>query len=363
MRSSSVINSARSSDSSLGRSHRRRHFVRRALCALPLLVAAACERSATAPDSIAAKGAAANHDLLTIPRIQPLADFDATQFFPIDVNRAAQQQFGSSATAVLTVDHLYGWKASIGGRLYGIDMARAVADQYGSGYVLGAVGVAGYDWRAIRWSNLTNRVLPVMPVASDFFFDVNAVRSGLANFQSVLLTIRNWYSYRAGQTFHYAQPVIVPLQSTQTAAQWNALSQLTSDPNHRYDFMNAAINEFRRSYPQPNGSVLKAIMSVYTGASPDVWLGAASTSGIYAVSPPRATSITCPASGALDYRCSDATYAIGHELGHTFGLAHACDAYSSDANCNNSIMQTGKPWDAILLTGEINTLLPQGFFF
>ena len=360
MRSSILVNSV-DGHSAKGHSHRHR-FVRLALCALPLLVAAACERSATAPDNFAAKGAGASK-LLTIPKIQPLADFDASQFFPIDVNRAAQQQYGSLATAVLTVDHLYGWKASVGGRLYGIDMARAVADQYGSGYVLGAVGVAGYDWRAIRWSNLTNRVLPVMPVASDFFFDVNAVRSGLANFQSVLLTIRNWYSYRAGETFHYAQPVIVPLQSTQTAAQWNALSQLTSDPNHRYDFMNAAISEFRRSYPQPNGSVLKAIISVYTGASPDVWLGAASTGGNYAVSPPRATSISCPASGELDSRCSDATYAIGHELGHTFGLAHSCDAYPSDPSCNDSIMQTGKPWGAILLTAEINALLTQGFFF
>ena len=47
------------------------------------------------------------------------------------MQRAAVQQYGSSATVVLTVDHLYGWKASVGGRLYGIDMKRAVADQWG----------------------------------------------------------------------------------------------------------------------------------------------------------------------------------------------------------------------------------------
>jgi hypothetical protein len=328
-----------------------------------LVMPAACDRSATAPESRPAPSTAASHDLFPITKLpSPAPDFDASQYFAIDVNRAAQQQYGASATAVLTTDHLYGWKASVAGRLFGIDMARAVADQYGTGYVLAAVGVAGYDWRAVRWSGLNSHIVPVMPVASDLFWDVNSVRTGLANFKSVLLTIRNWYSYRAGQTFHYVQPLVVFLQSTQTAAQWNALAELSTDPNHRYDFMNAAIGEYRRSYPQP-GSALKAVIVPFTGASPDIWHGAASTSGIYAVSPPRASSITCPASGSLDARCADATYAIGHELGHTFGLQHACDAYPSDPNCGNSIMQTGKPWDAILLSGEINTLTPQSFFW
>lgn len=90
-----------------------------------LVLAAACGRSTTAPDPASrwhAGGAAA---LIVPPRLP--ADFDASQYFPIDVNRAAQQRYGASATAVLTVDHLYGRKASVGGRLYGLDMQRAVA--------------------------------------------------------------------------------------------------------------------------------------------------------------------------------------------------------------------------------------------
>jgi hypothetical protein len=289
------------------------------------------------------------------------AEFDASAYGSIDVLRAARTQYGSAATLTSVSDHLYGWRAVVNGRYYSIDMKRAVADQYGSGYVLGAVGVHLYDWRAVRWSGLNNRVLPVMPVASDLFFNVDAVRTGLANFRSVLITIRNWYDLRMGESFHYTQPLIVPLQSTQTAAEWNYTASMTQLEDHRWDLLNASIVEYQRSYPDP-GSALRVMLVPFVGSSPDVWLGAAS-SGRFAVAPQRATSITCPTSGPLDYRCADATYAIGHELGHTFGLDHSCDVYVKDLRCNNSIMQSGKPWDAILLPGEIATLQPLSFFW
>jgi hypothetical protein len=50
-------------------------------------------------------------------------------------------------------------------------------------------------------------------------------------------------------------------------------------------------------------------------------------------------------------------------MAHTFGLQHSCDVYPSDPNCMNSIMQVGKSWDAILLSGEISTLVALPFFW
>ena len=332
------------------------------LLALPL----ACDREPTAP---APKLPTKPEVSILTPPPSLIPDFDASQYFSIDVQRAAQTQRGASATAVALSNHLYGWRAKVGTQLYSIDMQRAVADQYGSGYILGAVGVGVYDWRAVKWSALANRVLPVMPIGSDYFWNVSAVQTGLANFRSVLIAIRNWYGWRAGKSFRLLQPLVVPLQSNQTAAQWNALANLSTQDAHRYDFMNAAIAEYQRSYPAP-GSALRAVIVPFTGTSLDIWNGAAST-GSYAVEAPRGTSITCPATGPLDSRCADATYAIGHELGHTLiGEGnHSCYYYPDYPNCEQSIMQWGKPQDAILIpdyngkTGEISKFNATPFFF
>ena len=286
------------------------------------------------------------------------AAFDGSFYRSIDVARAARDQYGSSAQAVTTCDHLYCWKAKVGTQLKPLDMKAAVSRQYGSSFRLIAVGVYKYDWRAVNFGSLPKSVIPTMLVASDRFFDISGVRTGLNQFQSVNVTINDWYQLRVTKRYKLLQPIVVP--TNRTSSQWNAIANSTSDDSTRYALLDDAKADFQAQLPSPSSN-LRMILSPFTGASPDVWLGAAS-SGRYAVVPPRATSITCPASGTQDSRCADATYAIGHELGHTFGLQHSCDAYPSASNCAMSIMQTTKPWDAILLPGEKTTLKNTGFF-
>ena len=112
--------------------------------------------------------------------------------------------------------------------------------------------------------------------------------------------------------------------------------------------------------PEP-GSNLRVVLSPYTGESAGVWLGAAA-SGRYAAATQRATSLDCPSEGMLGRACDDAAYAIGHELGHTFGLGHSCDEYPGHPRCGESIMQTGSPPEAILLQQEVCDLLASPFF-
>ena len=327
-----------------------------AILRLLALVALACGREVTAPTSQPTANPAGAESSVSGSSLSP---FDATEYFAIDVQRAARRQYGSSAKAVRVSRHLYGWLARVSDHTYPIDMTRAVRDQYGPDYILGAVGVGVYDWRAVHWPALSDRVLPVMPIANDYFFNVDSVAWGLANLKSVIVATRNWYGLHVGKTFRPLQPLVVFVQSSLSAMQWNAISSSTTESLHRFDLLYAAENEYLRTYPQP--STLRVVILPFTGNSPNVWLGAADQA-VYAAIPPRASSILCPGVGPFDSRCSDATYAIGHELGHTFGLIHSCDAYPGASDCQYSIMQTGRPWDAILLPGEISWLQASPFF-
>jgi len=279
--------------------------------------------------------------------------FESQHYERLDLRQVVRLQYGPLASLVAVGEHLYDWRARIWGIYLPLDLQLAVTAQYGHGWTLASVGVHRDDWRAVRFARLIDVVLPVMLIASDRFYDVSGVRTGLSRFQSVLTADQNWYRLRAGSTFRLLQPLVLP--TSRGAKAWINLSNSTADPLHRYDLLNAGVESYRACLPIP-GDALRAVVSPYVGHAPDVWLGAAAGYHM-AVVPPRATSLICPPIGPFDERCADATYAVGHELGHAFGLRHSCDDYPLESQCSNSIMQAAKPWDAILLPDEITRLV------
>ncbi len=292
------------------------------------------------------------------PAAQGAATFESQSYRPLDLERAARDQYGSSATLVSTCEHLYCWKAKVRAGLKPLDLKIAVNRQYGSTFSLVSVGVHKYDWKAISFGALSHSVLPAMLVASDRWFDIEGVTAGLNQFKSVNASINEWYKYRANETYKMLAPVVI--RTNRTSTQWNEISASTAVPATRYALLDAGIADYQAELPAP-GSKLRVAVAPFTGPSKDVWLGAAA-SGRFAVAPPRATSLTCPSAGPLDALCADATYAVGHELGHTFGLPHSCDPNPDPKGCGASIMEASKPWIANLLPQEATTLRSLPFF-
>lgn len=289
---------------------------------------------------------------------EPPGSFESQYYGSLDLEKAAKEQHGFLATLVSTGEHLYDWKARVGREDKPLDIRRAVTNQYGADWSVVSTGVHRFDWKAFRLSDPDFVVLPVMLVASDKFRDIAGVARAVIRYRSVLARVQGWYQKRVEGRLRFLQPLV--LSTSLTSAQWNELSAMTAQEATRYVLLNQCIQSHESLLPAP-GNNLRVALSVYTGDSADVWLGAAST-GRYAMAPPRATSLDCPSEGPLGSFCADAAYAIGHELGHTFGLGHTCDEYPGHPRCSNSIMQTGRPPEAILLQREICILLASPFF-
>ena len=372
-------------------------FTRMAKRVAPLALlgaALACDRTPTAPPPPPPPRIMTS---LGLPQLG--TGFDGSQYFGINVQLAAQQQHGSSATAVQVSGHLYGWRAQVGSAQYSIDMRRAVRDQFGSDYVLGAVGVGIYDWRAVHWSALSQYpnefvVIPVMPIASDRFFDVTAVAQGLANLKSVLLATRNWYALRVGKTFRMLQPLVVFNQWPMTSTQWDGYSASNAAAYQDY-----AWNAYASVYPQPvpyipgaeGAGVVAAVgadVTEFQVGDRVAWAtGTASYAQkvavdaaiavpvassppfrpVFAITAPIASSIGCPTTftNPQDFHCSAAEYDIGHWLGVTLGLADCVTnpTLNECVNSGGSIMQVAEPWLAGLTAIEIAKLSESPFFF
>jgi hypothetical protein len=347
-----------------------------ALLGLPL----ACDRTPTAPVTTAQPRIETS---LLFPPVTLGSPFDASQYFDINVDAAAQQQYCptwpsvrcTNVTATQVSGHLYGWRAVVNGIQYSIDMQRAVANQFGSGYFLGAVGAGIYDWRAVHWSAIpSNEVLPVMPIASDYFFNVSAVQTGLANLESMLLTVQAWYAKAMttyggpSKTFHLLQPLVAfvqrpfcPPQPYPTAAQWNSFYYDTPDATQNATCSDGVFDGIYAYYQQDLPQTASVVLAPFA-PSTQLTFGAGWNQEYsrFVVESPGESNLSCSwgtgGSGlSNNIACQEATYFVAWSLAFTFGLRQSLDG-------STSLMDGQFPPQATLTVSQINTLTNSGFF-
>jgi len=292
----------------------------------------------------------------------------------LDLNRYCRENYHPSAFAQTTGTHLYNWKCVHNGANLTIDMDNGCRQQHGSLFRAIAFGNHVYDWGCVNWANGDNLVVPVVIIASDYFYDIGAANAGIANAARVLTEVRDWYGEEMfnGKTFTVARPLAhLSLKNKNTWHELSCLRASPSDPDYpsecnsftgsvdRFGLFDEAIDEISYLFAFAPSSVRIAVpVFVFTGTNSDAFfLGASgqpastnATSGVsYSVAPPEAA-----ACDSGDTYC--ATYSVGHELGHGFGLGHTCDFVPQSLSCNESIMETASPPNAILTTREQNQL-------
>lgn len=261
-----------------------------------------------------------------------MSNFNDSFLYPIDVNRAAQEQCGKNYTSQFdpTAQHLWSWTAVCGGYRYSLDMARAATLQHGPGFVPVSIGVHAYDWRVYNPSLPANFVQPILMVSCDKFGDIEGVRIAIENLKSALTTIQNWYKVQVGKTFALLAPLI--FYSPTTSATWKSICQSTLQPETRFSLQEKIESEFH--FRNPKMQYVVGVMGGEHGA------GSSNRGGITAL-PPFDCTIFCHPTQftGMDQVHKDVLYAIGHELGHGFGLEHSDVA--KDPGWETSIMQCG----------------------
>jgi hypothetical protein len=278
-------------------------------------------------------------------------------FKPIDISKAALAQTGSGE--VVCSEHLWSWRTKQG---HNIDLNKAAATQFGPAYQAVATGNHAYDWAAFNQSEESHIVIPIMQVASELFFSVGMVRDGLARFYSAIGAVRTWYLNQVGKTFKIHKPLVQ--YSGITSSDWAKLQNDSLVSSTRYNYLDKAQSILNNEFKTLNPNAVY-LVTQYCGERADLWLGAANRSNVCVV-PPRCCSVWTPALGPTNELEQNIMFAIGHELGHAFGLPHP-DQLTESARpqgWQSSIMQWGYNGinPAILTTNEKTALITNPYF-
>jgi hypothetical protein len=280
----------------------------------------------------------------------------SSSFSSIDLQAFANINYGIGASVKFSnPNHIYDLNIEKDGRMYNIDMKTIVKSQLGARYYPVMTGLTGFDWSAISNVELTQKIVPIVIIPSDAFYDIADSKDMANNLLANINYSQKWYQNHMpdGKTFRLLDKTIF-VYSDKLTTYWNKLAEMTDwgdtpeeKNKNRFAYLEEAKSLFEKSLPElANFKSTIICASVWVGREVKAsGLGAAASDNFVIQPPSVATS-----------QGRQHIYAIGHELGHAFGLPHSCELYNNRTNpsCDESIMQN--PGDKFL---QVGTLLPE----
>jgi hypothetical protein len=287
----------------------------------------------------------------------------------LDLNRECQTFYGAASRAVGIRQDAYGWVCQTPGRAdAGIDMNAACRRSYGASAFAALKGIHLYDWQCLLPTDVRGRVVPVLLVPYEKLNagEISGVAAALGRVTALLGGTRAFYAAHAGRpvpaTRGYVQITGVP------ARHWEELAIATDhlEPGFqyvktvdRYGYFYKVQAELRQYASLTTSQTLRVGGFIYEGAAPawtPTWLGASAAGAVF-VPAPSATYASCMLGLEPDSRYQNAFYAVGHEMGHTFGLPHT-DGYGVPltADDQKSMMYFGDGVRSRLLSFEASRL-------
>lgn len=267
--------------------------------------------------------------------------FNPDYFRDIAMDAAAKAQFGAGASAFVQGDpHFWNWKVRrADGSVTGIDLALAATTQLGAGFQPVALSNHAYSWRALRFSDLKYKVIPIILVTGDKIFDIQGVQNAVETFKSHIIQSQEWIRQAVGKTIDCIAPLVYYTRITAAqCAQWNIDMKVEGAPNQR-DYFKAFQQEVKNVLGTGyNEQYHKYLVTIY-GAQQD---GSVTLSPVALIS---SDVLTYPYKSFGFYSYSsrgdviDDSYAIIHELGHVFGLPHPPVAEQNESR----LMWNGRP--------------------
>ncbi|MBF04951.1 MAG: hypothetical protein CMP76_16850 [Flavobacterium sp.] len=292
----------------------------------------------------------------------------------LDFDRYVKTKYGNQAKVVTLNDHLHSWRIEISGKQYHLDVNAVAKWQHGMNYVAVSTGVHKYDWCAINLQDLNFQIIPVIMISKDKWFDIPGVKTACENLLAGLEITSDWYSNQmGGKSFSFLNKVLV-FDTAFSSQKWNEFANATNIPDttipdpfpgepNREILEIRLRSRFESVFGRPYNFDGIFCTVPYTGLGTSTSGAGALCRGNYVAQPPSIVEFN-PKTTSNQKMKDGVIYAIGHELGHAFGLKHSCEVYPGASDCWDSIMQnpSNNFSKAKLLFDEINILKISPYF-